>query len=79
MTKKEIGEARELAMSSDDLVVDPSPLYGMYLPTFVSPVYVSLQIVAKMMRDYIQFNGHWDVEAIEEFCKVARYKVRIIQ
>lgn len=79
MTKKQIGEARELAMNNDLEGVDCSALWGLSLNTFVAPCYVSLKVVAKMMKDFIMFNGQWDKQEIDEFCKVARYKVVILE
>lgn len=79
MTKKQIGEARELAMNNDLVGVDCSALHGLYLPEFVSPVYVTLTVVAKMMKDFIYFSGGWDIPEIEHFCKVAKHKIVILK
>lgn len=78
MTKEQVGRAREMAMSEQLPDVDDSVLSGLYLPSFVSPVYTTIRVVARAMQDYIQFNGKWDESAIEEFCKVARTKIRIL-
>lgn len=89
MTKSELNLAAEIAFGDQDLTaVDDSPLHGFYLPSGGAgkdpPIYTTLHVVAKMMRWTCQYiaarpgEPRYDAEALAEFCKVARKRVRII-
>lgn len=78
MTKKELAEAKTLAENDDLQGVDCTILHGLYLPTFEYPVFTSIRVVAKQMKDFMQFNGEWDEAAISEFCSVAKNRIRIV-
>lgn len=80
MKKSELAAALEIARSDRSLAdVDHSPLFGLYTPEFVAPVYTSTLVVAKMLRELVcQFNGNVDHEALAEFSKVARRKILIV-
>lgn len=78
MTKSELAEAKRLAENGDAVGVDDSVLEGLYLPDFKHPVFTTLLVVARSMKDHIQFNGKWDTEALNEFCQVAKNRIRIV-
>ena len=79
MTKQELTDAKKIAMNGGDLGnVDDSILHGLCTRGFNYPVYTSLNVVARLMRDFIQFNGQWDEESIAEICKVAKTRIKIV-
>ena len=78
MTRKELALAKTLAERDALAGVDVGVLHGLYCPDFKYPVYTSITVVAKQMKDFMQFNGQWDHEAINEFCQVAKTRIRII-
>jgi hypothetical protein len=78
MTRSQITEAMRLAESDADLSsVDDSLLAGCLIKGF-KPVYVTIQVVARMLRDHIQFNGQWDTEMINELVPALRKLVFIV-
>ena len=78
MTKAQLTHATTRAMQGNLSHVDDSVLHGLYLPTFHHPVYTTIEIVARMLRDFIQFNGEWDSVALNEFATIAKDRIRII-
>jgi len=60
------------------LHVDDTILHGLYLPTYQYPVYTTIEIVARILQDFIQFNGEWDSVALDEFARIAKDRIRII-
>ena len=78
MTKAEMTQATTRARQGNLSHVDDTILHGLYLPTFKYPVYTTIEIVARMLRDFIQFNGQWDSVALNEFATIAKDRIRII-
>ena len=78
MTKAEMTQATTRAMQGNLSHVDDTILHGLYLPDFRYPVYTTIEIVARLLRDFIQFNGEWDSVALHEFATIAKDRIRII-
>lgn len=78
MTKAEMTQATTRARQGNLSHVDDSVLHGLYLPTYQYPVFTTIEIVARLLRDFIQFNGEWDSVALHEFATIAKDRIRII-
>jgi hypothetical protein len=78
MTKAQLTQATTRARQGNLSHVDDSILHGLYLPTFKHPVYTTIEIVARLLSDFIQFNGQWDSMALNEFAAFAKDRIRII-
>jgi hypothetical protein len=80
MTKAEFKQAFEIAKSNKDLTnVDDSTVYGCGLPDF-KPVYVTLEVVAKLIRWQCQyiFGDGWDMNELDNIAHIAKKKFLII-
>ena len=79
MTTQEFKAAFKLANSGQDLSeVDMGHLFGFGLKGF-KPTATTIDAVARMLRwQGMQFNGQWDMEAVNEVREVGRYKFIIV-
>ncbi len=80
MTKIELAAAKKLIDDETNLSeFDDSVLHGLYLREFKAPVFTTIQVVAKAMGyQAMQLNGQWDEKELNEFCGVAKNKIRIV-
>jgi hypothetical protein len=82
MTKNEIAQCVRLIHIADTdehwEKVDDEVLHGLYLPE-KGIVHTTTVVVAKFLRHLIlRFDGSIDNEALNEFCQVAKRKIRIV-
>jgi len=78
MTKAQMTAATTRARQGNLSHVDDTILHGLYLPTYQYPVYTTIEIVARLLQDFIQLNGEWDSVALDEFAQIAKDRIRII-
>ena len=83
MTKQQFSEALTIARSSRDLSnVDDSTLYGCGLSDFKFPVYVTIDMVAKLLRWQccsIFSNGTVvDAQELNDMAHIARRKFQVV-
>lgn len=78
MTKEQLTQAKILAENLSLMHVNDDVLHGLYTKDFKWPVHTTVEVVARAMKDFRQFNGQWDSEALAEFCEVARKRIQII-
>lgn len=83
MTKAEFSEALKIARSSRDLSdVDDSTLYGCGLPEFKYPVYVTIDMVAKLLRwqccSIFSNDTIADAQELDNMAHIARRKFQIV-
>jgi hypothetical protein len=78
MNKAQMNQATMRARQGNLSHVDDSVLHGLYLPSFPYPVYATIDIVARTLQEFIQLNGEWDSQALNEFARIAKDRIRII-
>ena len=78
MNKAQMTAATTRARQGNLSHVDDSVLHGLYLPSFPHPVSTTIDIVARTLQDFIQLNGEWDSQALNEFAAIAKNRIRII-
>lgn len=79
MTTQEFKAAFKLANSGQDLSnIEMDHLFGFGLRDF-RPVTTTIGAVARVLRwQGMQFNGQWDMTAVNEVREVGRYKFIIV-